>query len=71
MTVSATPSSKFQLVEVRLGRDLTTYLVQAQAEGLSLRRIASDLTTLTGVVVSHEGVRSWMTTLATQEAAAS
>lgn len=53
------PSAKYELLQVRLGRSLAEYLQAARADGRDWRTIASDLTTLTGVSVSYETLRSW------------
>lgn len=50
---------KQQLVEMKLGRDLSQYVRIRQAEGLGWRRIADDLKRDTGILVSHEALRSW------------
>lgn len=49
-----------QLVEHKLGRSLAKY-VQArhQIEGMGWRRIAQEVHRDTGLVVSHESLRSW------------
>jgi hypothetical protein len=52
-----------QLIEHRLGRDLTAYVGSLRAEGLGWRRVATRVTEETGVPVSHEALRSWFTTL--------
>lgn len=39
---------------------LMTWLAARRSENKSLREIARDLTTLTGVQVSHESVRKWL-----------
>lgn len=48
-----------QLVEVRLGRDLATYVNGLRSAGLSWREIADDVHQRTGVQVSYEALRSW------------
>lgn len=48
-----------QLVEIRLGRDLATYVNGLRAAGLSWREIAEDVHQRTGVQVSYEALRSW------------
>ncbi len=49
-----------QLIELKLGVDLRRHLLDARAEGKDWRSIAADLTTTTGVSVSHEAVRNWL-----------
>jgi hypothetical protein len=51
-----------QLVETKLGRPLEEQIVEARQAGADWRSIASALTALTGMTVSHETVRSWMST---------
>lgn len=60
--MSAPLTDKFRLVEAQLGSSLATYLHKAQADGDSLRKIATDLTNTSGVEVSHETVRVWLST---------
>jgi len=48
-----------QLVVLKLGTDLGTYLRAERASGASWRQIASDLADRTGITVSHETVRVW------------
>lgn len=48
-----------ELAESKLGRDLGIYVRVRQAEGLGWRRIADDLHRDSGVVISHEALRSW------------
>lgn len=54
-------TSTQQLLQIKLGRDLATYVKVRQAEGLGWRRIADDLHAETGIRVSHESLRSWFT----------
>jgi transposase-like protein len=48
-----------QLVEHKLGRSLPIYLKAQVMQGLGWRRIAEQLYRDTGVLVSHETLRSW------------
>lgn len=58
-----------QLLEAKLGRDLSQYVRIRHAEGLGWRRIADDLKRDTGLSVSHEAVRSWFADTAAAEVA--
>ncbi len=49
----------YQLIQVRLGRDLGDYIATARTEGRSLRRIAADLHAVTGQPVTYEAIRQW------------
>lgn len=49
-----------QLIQAKLGtRDLSQYVRIRYAEGLGWRRIAADLERDTGLLVSHEALRTW------------
>lgn len=48
-----------QLIEHKLGRSLATYVAARQLEGFGWRRIAQQVQKDTGVIVSHESLRSW------------
>jgi hypothetical protein len=48
-----------QLAEHKLGRSLAKYVEARQTEGFGWRRIASELHKETGVLVSHESLRTW------------
>jgi hypothetical protein len=48
-----------QLIEHKLGRDLGQYVAEMQTRDLGWRRIAQQIREDTGVVVSHESLRSW------------
>lgn len=50
---------KRELLQLRLGRDLGAYVAAARAEGRDWRTIATDLSAVTGVAVSHESLRVW------------
>ena len=52
-------TARFQLVQLRLGRDLTQYVTLRRADQESWRTIAADLTSISGVSVSHETLRTW------------
>lgn len=62
-------TAKYQLIQLRLGRDLAQYVSDRQGSGDSWRTISADLSTLTGVHVSHETLRSWFV-VSTKERAA-
>lgn len=49
----------YQLIQIRLGRDLGDYIATARTEGRSLRRIAADLHAVTGHSVTYEAIRQW------------
>ena len=53
------PTPKQQLLQIRLGRDLSTYIAEARAAGREWRVIADDLTAVTGIKISHESLRQW------------
>ncbi len=44
----------------RPNTSLMTWLAQQRSADKSLRAIAHELTTLTGVAVSHESIRKWL-----------
>lgn len=52
-------SVKYELLQVRLGRDLDAYIRTARSQGRSWRTIADDLSTVTGVDVTFETLRVW------------
>jgi hypothetical protein len=49
-----------QLVETKLGRPLEDQIAEAREAGADWRSIATALSALTGMTVSHETVRTWM-----------
>lgn len=51
-----------QLIEHKLGRSLAKYVEARQLEGFGWRRIAQQVHADTGVIVSHESLRSWFAT---------
>ncbi len=51
-------SPRFELIQVRLGRDLTQYVRERRPDA-GWRTIAADLRTITGVEVSYETLRAW------------
>ncbi len=53
------PTPTHQLIEVRLGGDLTKFVDDRLNTGMGWRRIAEAVTERTGVTVSHETLRSW------------
>lgn len=48
-----------ELIELKLGEDLTAYVAGRRARGRSWRLIARDIFQATGQDVTHETVRSW------------
>lgn len=54
-----TRSAKYQLLQVRLGRDLKDYVAERAKDGTGTRPIARDLTSITGIPVSYEALRNW------------
>lgn len=64
--VVARPNTLRTLIDIRLtetgGTNLDTTVVDARMKRQSWRTIAADITTTTGVVVSHETLRSWYRT---------
>lgn len=67
MGMGKTPTAL--LIEHKLGRSLAKYVKSRQAEGLGWRRIAGEIRKDTGVVVSHESLRTWFTAADTEDAA--
>lgn len=55
----ATRSPLHDLIQTRLGRDLSTYVGTRRKRGHTWREIASDLTSVTGVKVTYESLRRW------------
>lgn len=53
-------SAKYQLVEAKLKAPLGRYLRDARRAGNGFSTIAFDLTTRTGVALTHEVVRRWV-----------
>lgn len=53
------PTTKYELIQLRLGRSLAVYLTEARRQGRHWRTIAADLSAATGVQVSYETVRNW------------
>ena len=58
-----------QMIEMKLGVDLRTYVITARHRGDDWRSIARDLTDRTGTSVSYEAVRSWFSDEASQASA--
>jgi len=52
-------TTAYQLLQVRLGRDLAEWVAAKRKDGESWRAIASDATAITGLPVSHETFRAW------------
>lgn len=64
------PTARYELIQLRLGRDLAQYVTARRAkEKASWRRIASDLSTITGMPVSYESLRTWLAADAGERAA--
>lgn len=59
-------SARFQLLQVRLGRDLAQYVASRYPQD-SWRVIANDLTQITGLSISHETLRTWFPELASNQ----
>lgn len=55
------PTPTFQLLQIRMGRDLAAWVEAQRAAGESWRAIAASATSITGVPVSHETFRAWFT----------
>lgn len=55
----ATRTTLHQLIQSKLRPDLGQYVRARHSEGLGWRRIADDLHRDSGVLVSHETLRSW------------
>ncbi len=53
------PTDRYQLIQLRLGRDLGAYIADARRGGRTLRQIAADLNTITGMPITYESVRRW------------
>ncbi len=53
------PTDRYQLIQLRLGRDLGAYIADARAAGRTLRQVAADLRTITGMPITYEWVRKW------------
>lgn len=58
-----------QLIEIKLGRSLPLYVAARRLEGFGWRRIASQLHKDTGVLVSHETLRSWFPEMPAEDVA--
>lgn len=56
-------TTKYLLVEARLGSSLADYLRTARRAGDVFHNMAFDLTAKTGVPLTHEVVRRWVRTL--------
>lgn len=54
-----TRSAKYQLIELRLGRDLEQWVTDRAADGTGCRPIARDLSRMTGMHLSHDTLRVW------------
>lgn len=58
-----------QLVEHKLGRNLAKWVAARQKAGIGWRRIAQELHAETGVLISHESLRTWFTQQKQRDAA--
>ena len=52
-------TTTYQLIQVRLGRDLAAWVGDRRQDGDSWRAIAAAATSITGIPVSHETLRAW------------
>jgi hypothetical protein len=52
-------TTTYQLIQVRMGRDLAQWVEAQREDGKSWRAIAADAAAVTGVPVSHETFRAW------------
>ncbi len=55
------PTPTFQLLQIRMGRDLAAWVEAQREAGQSWRAIATAATAITGLAVSHETFRAWFT----------
>lgn len=58
----------YTLIEVKLGTDLESYVAQRRAGCSSWRQIAADITTATGVPVTHASLATWFPALNSESA---
>lgn len=58
-------TAKYELLQLKLGRDLAAYVAEARSKGRDWRTMAADLSVVTGVPVSHETLRAWFTPAST------
>ena len=56
-TMKRTPLS--QLVEIKLGRSLEKYVIEARNDRETWRTIADGIAKETGIMVPHQTIRSW------------
>ena len=56
-----------QLAEHKLGRNLAKWVTAQQKAGNGWRRIAQELHAETGVLISHESLRTWFTQKSAKE----
>lgn len=54
-------TAKYELLQLKLGRDLAAYVAEKRAGGRDWRALADELSAEAGVDVSHETLRSWFT----------
>jgi hypothetical protein len=55
----APPTAKYELLQLRLGRDLAAYVTEARSDGRAWWVIAADLRSSTGMTVTGESLRTW------------
>lgn len=51
--------AKYAEIEDKLGRSLGDFIAAGRAQGLSWRKLATDVSEQTGIEVSHEALRIW------------
>lgn len=52
-------STKAQLIQTRLGWDLTEWVQAGRADGRSWRVLAAQIHRLTGVSITHQALHNW------------
>lgn len=61
ITAMPEPTHTYQLLQVRLGRDLAAWVEAQRQAGESWRAISAAAAAITGISVSHETFRAWFT----------
>lgn len=51
--------AKYAEIEDKLGAPLATFIAAGRADGMSWRRLATEISEQTGIEVSHEALRIW------------
>lgn len=51
--------AKYAEIEHELGQPLDSYISAGRADGMSWRRLATEVSERTGIEVSHEALRIW------------